>query len=315
MINTDSLLLREFAVKFDRRNLHIFFWNIGLTEKEITRIYRRGLRCSFQSMISYYPKENAVVIFALNKNVGEGSPLWASVGWANLEKIILGKDYVLPPKITSLSAEKLSSFAGEYELSSGEKLIVWIENNSLFIGAKGQLAVNFLAYSQNAPPKFQSEVNEAGKQIIELLEKNDSAKIKAVDYLSEKNLAALQAKWKEWMDKIGELKSIETLGTSPGARGFVRTFVRLEGAQSSVVIRLLWDWNNKKLLAWGDNIPLPAITKFSPDSETTFINFDFNKSQIIRIKFQQSSGGALGGRITYLSEEFRRRFPPLYFVV
>ena len=247
-----------------------------------------------QSLVAYYPKENAVLIFALNKNVGEGSPLWTSVGWANLEKIILGKDYVFPPKITRFSPEKLSSFAGEYELPSGEKFIVWTGNNSLFIGANGQSAVNLLAYSQNAPPKFQSEVNEAEKQIVEFLEKNDSVKLKAADYLLEKNLAALQMKWKEWTNKIGELKSVETLGTSPGTRGFVRTFFKLEGAKSSVVIRFLWDWNNKKLLAWGDDIPLPAITKFLPEwkrlsSTLILINrrqfvLNFNKHQAVKCK-------------------------------
>ncbi len=280
-----------------------FGWNIGMTEKEITRIYRGGLRGSFQSLIAYYPKENALLIFALNKNVGEGAPLWTSVGWANLEKIILGKDYVLPPKITRFPPEKLTSFTGEYEIPSGEKFIVRAENNSLIIGASGQSAVNLLAYSQNAPPKFQSEANEAGKRIVELLEKNDSAKMKVADYLAEKNLAALQAKWKEWTNKIGELKSVETLGTSPGARDFVRTFLKLEGAKDSVVVRLLWDWNNKKLLAWGDDIPLPAITKFSPESETAFVNFDFNKSQTIRIKFQQSAGGEIQGLVFPLNNQ------------
>ncbi len=170
------------------------------------------------------------------------------------------------------------------------------------VGAKGQSAINLLAYPQNAPPKFQNEINEAGKQIVELLEKNDSVKIKATDYLSEKNLAALQAKWKEWTNKIGKLKSIEILGISPGASGFTRTFFKLEGAKSSVVIRLLWDWNNKKLLASGDDIPLPVITKFLPESETAFVNFDFNKSQTIRMKFQQSSSGEIQG-LAFLSND------------
>jgi CubicO group peptidase (beta-lactamase class C family) len=280
-----------------------FGWNIGVTENEITRIHRGGLRGSFQSLIAYYPKENAVLIYALNKKVGDGAPFWASVGWANLEKVVLGKDYVLPPKITSFSAEKLSSFGGEYELPSGEKFIVWIENNSLFVGAKGQSAVNLLAYPQNAPPNFQNELSEAGKQIVELLEKNDSVKIKATDYLSEKNLAALQTNWKEWTNKIGDLKSVEILGISPGATGFVRTFIKLEAAKSSVVIRLLWDWNNKKLLAWGDDIPLPAITKFSPESEMAFVNFDFNKSQTIRIKFRQSASGEIQGLVFPSNDE------------
>lgn len=274
-----------------------FGWNIGTVENEITRIHRGGLRGSFQSLIAYYPKENALLIFALNKNVGEGAPLWASVGWSNLEKIVLGKDYVLPPEIASFSQEKLSDYTGEYQLTTGEKFIAWAGNNSLLIGASGQTAVNLLAYSGQSPPDFQDKINETGKQFIEWLSKNDLPQIKNANYLPEKDLAALRAKWDSWVETIGEIKSVQILGTSPGTRGFPRTFVKLGGEKTSVVVRLLWDWDKKKLLAWGDDIQLPAISKFSPESETSFINFDFNKSQTLRVRFEMSSGGKVNGLI------------------
>jgi hypothetical protein len=51
------------------------------------------------------------------------------------------------------------------------------------------------------------------------------------------------------------------------------------------------------LSAWGDDISLPAITKFLPESEMVFVNFDLNKSQTIRIKFQQSASGEIQGLV------------------
>jgi CubicO group peptidase (beta-lactamase class C family) len=270
-------------------------WNIRTTENAITRIHRGGLRGSFQSMLAYYPKENAVLIFALNKNVGESGSLWASVGWGNLEKILLGKDYVVPPAVVSLVPAKLQFYAGEYELPSGEKFVVSVKTDSLQIGAIGQAAVNFLAYPQQSPPKFQDDVNETSRQVIEWLSKNDSAQIKSSGYLSEKDLNALQEKWTSWMNTIGELKSVEILGAAPGSGGNLRTFAKLDGEKSSLVVRLLWNWNQKKLLAWGDDIPLPAVTKFLPESEESFINFDFNKSQTIRIRFNKSADGKATG--------------------
>jgi CubicO group peptidase (beta-lactamase class C family) len=270
-------------------------WNIRTIENEITRIHRGGLRGSFQSMIAYYPKENAVLIFGLNKNVGESGSLWASVGWANLEKILLGKDYVVPPAVVSLAPAKLELYAGEYELPSGEKFVAWVKNDSLIVGAIGQAAVNFLAYPQQSPPEFQNDVNKTGKQVLEWLGKNDSAQIKSAGYLSEKDLTALQIKWTSWINTVGDLKSVQILGATPGSGGNVRTFAKLNGEKSSLVIRLLWNWNQKKLLAWGDDIPLPAITKFLPESETSFINFDFNKSQTIRIRFNTSADGNIIG--------------------
>jgi hypothetical protein len=93
------------------------------------------------------------------------------------------------------------------------------------------------------------------------------------------------------MNTIGELKSFQMLGASPGSGGNPRTFIKLSGEQNSIVIRLLWNWKQKKLLAWGDDIPLPAITKLMPESETAFINFDFNKSQTVRVHFNTSAEG------------------------
>jgi hypothetical protein len=97
------------------------------------------------------------------------------------------------------------------------------------------------------------------------------------------------------MNAIGELKSFQILGVSPGSGGNPRVFVKLNGEKSSLVVRLLWNWSQKRLLAWGDDIPLPVIIKLSPESETSFINFDFDKSQTVRLRFNTSSDGKVTG--------------------
>lgn len=270
-------------------------WNINSAENGITRIYRGGLRGSYQSMLGYYPKENALLIYALNKNVTEISSLWAGVAWSNLEKLILGKDYVVPPAVVSAAPANLGRYAGKYELPSGEGFEVWVENNSLRVGGIGQSAVNFLAYPGQSPPGFQKDVGEAGKQVVDGLSKNDLSQIKSAGYLSEKDLPVLQARWKSWMNAVGELKSFQVLGVSPGSGGNPRTFVKLNGEKSSLVVRLLWNWSQKRLTAWGDNIPLPVITKLLPESDTSFINFDFDKSQTVRVRFNTSSDGNVIG--------------------
>jgi hypothetical protein len=257
-------------------------------------------------MLAHYPKENALMIFCINKLLVEGGiPVWASVAFANLEKIILRKDYVLPPAIVSLAAAKLHRFVGEYHLSSGEKFIAWVEKNALHIGARGQSAVNFLAYPQQSSPEFFKDVNEAGKQMVTWLEKNDTLQIKSSDYILQKEFTALQSQWKLWMNIIGDLKNIEVLGVSPGSGGNPRTFIQLNGSKTSLVIRLLWNWKQKKLLAWGDDIALPAVAKFMPESETTFSSFDLIKSQIIRIHFNTSANGEVTG-LTLLSTDGKR---------
>jgi predicted ester cyclase len=75
----------------------------------------------------------------------------------------------------------------------------------------------------------------------------------------------------------------------------VRVFVRLVGEIDSVAIRLLWDWDKKKLLAWGDDIPLPAIAKLWRESEMSFVAFDFNTSQAVHLTFSKSPDGTIVG--------------------
>jgi CubicO group peptidase (beta-lactamase class C family) len=270
-------------------------WNINGTQNEITRIYRGGLRGSYQSMLGYYPKENALLIFGLNKNVTDISSLWLGVAWNNLEKVISGKDYVVPPAVLPVSATNLGRYAGEYELPSGDRFVAWVENDRLFVGAIGQAAVNLLVYPQQPPPAFQRDVGVAGKQVVEWLSKNELSQIKNSGYLSEKDLPVLQARWGSWMKAVGVLKSFQILGVSPGSGGNPRTFVRLNGERSSLVVRLLWNWNQRRLIAWGDNIQLPAVLKLLPEAETRFVNFDFDRSQTLRVSFDTSSEGNVTG--------------------
>jgi CubicO group peptidase (beta-lactamase class C family) len=273
-------------------------WNIQTTP-ENTRTYRGGLRGSYQSLLAYYPQERAFLIFALNKNNTEIAGLWLSVAWKNLENAILGKDYAVPPAVLTGAPTDLGRYAGEYELPSGDRFVVWMENNRLYVGARGQSAVNHLAYPYQAPPPFLNDVGTAGKQVVEWLSRNDSSQIKNAGFISEKNLPVLEMRWKSWMETVGELKSFQILGVSPGLGGDPRTmvFVRLNGEKSSLVVRLIWNWEQRRLAAWGygDNITLPAITKLLPESETSFVHFNFDKSQLLRIRFDTSSDGKVTG--------------------
>jgi CubicO group peptidase (beta-lactamase class C family) len=265
-----------------------FGWNIQTPPNGTARTYRGGLRGSYQSMLGYYAKENTLLIFGLNKNVSEIG--WAGVVWSNLEKLIVGKDYVVPPVILAARPANLARYAGNYELSNGEGFVARIEKNSLNLGAIGQSAVNFLAYPQQTPPAFLGDIAQTGKQVVELLGQNDLAQLTRGGFVAEKDLPILIAHWKAWMNTTGKLTSFQVLGVSPGSGGNPRTFVRLNGEKSSLVIRLLWNWNQKRVTAWGDNIPLPASVKLLPESESSFVNFAFDKSQTIRVRFDISTG-------------------------
>jgi CubicO group peptidase (beta-lactamase class C family) len=273
-------------------------WNIQKDDRGITRIHRGGLRSSFQSMIAYYPDEKTVLVFGLNKNV---NLLWATVGWSNLERIIKGKSYTLPPSVISTNRATIQSYIGEYELSSGGKFKLWTEQGALFIGAEGQEAVNLLAYPQQSPSVFQAEIGALGAEVVRLLRSGNHAKVKEIAGLSEKSSSDLQRSWEAWVNRVGEFKSASMLGIAPGSSGGIRVFVRIVGEKGSVVIRLLWDWDKRKLIAWADDIPLPAIAKLWSESQTSFVAFDFYTSQVVRLTFERSSDGKIIGITVHTS--------------
>ncbi|HEV2884377.1 MAG TPA: serine hydrolase domain-containing protein, partial [Pyrinomonadaceae bacterium] len=251
-------------------------WNIQNRPGGVERTYRGGLRGSFQSMLGYYPKQNTLLIYALNKNVANAQ--WASVLWTNLEKLITGKPHVVPPAILTANPANMDRYAGNYVLPSGDGFTIWREKNSLMIGAIGQSAVNLVAYPEQVPPSFQNEVGDLGKEVIAALIKGDSSKLTS-GLLTEKDASALRTKWESWMNAIGGLRSYQLLGVSPGSGGNPRAFIKLNGEKSSLVVRLLFNWSEKRLIAWGDNITMPAIAKLRPQSDTSFVNFDFQTSR------------------------------------
>jgi CubicO group peptidase (beta-lactamase class C family) len=276
-------------------------WNIQKDDRAVTRISRGGLRGSFQSMLAYYPEENAVLVFGLNKNV---NLLWASVGWSNMERVIRGKGYAIPPPVTPVDPSTIQHYAGQYELNSTGRFRIWTDQGALFIGAEGQEAVNILAYPQQPAPAFQREITALSEDAVKWLLDGNLAKVKEAGALSQKNSEDLQRNWESWMNRVGKFQSYKILGSAPGSSGGVRVFVRLVGEKDSVAIRLLWDWDKKNLLAWGDDIPLPAIAKLWRESEMSFVAFDFNTSQAVHLTFSKYPDGTIVG-LTVQSKDGR----------
>jgi hypothetical protein len=92
------------------------------------------------------------------------------------------------------------------------------------------------------PDEFLRKV-KAGKEIITALSKSDFPKLTSAGLLVEKDAPVLQARWKAWMNAVGALQSFQLIGVSPGAGGNPRAFIKLNGDKTSLVVRLLFNWN------------------------------------------------------------------------
>ena len=256
-------------------------WNIKVENESVTRIHRGGLRGSYQSMLAYYPAEDALIVFALNRN--SASSFWAGYAWRNLEKAVKGQAPTLPPAIVALPPAAVERFAGTYVLPTGGTFRVRSAGGILHIGAEGQDAVDPLAFPGRADAAQLDAARSRSLRAVAALAGNDPDSIGRLGSLKPDQLRQLRAKWSEWTEGIGGLSSHEAIGSTPGS-GFIRTFVRLKGSKGEKVIRLLWNPAGN-LLAWGDDIPLPVEHQLWPRSETGFIHYGFDSDRTIGFEF------------------------------
>jgi hypothetical protein len=150
-------------------------------------------------------------------------------------------------------------------------------------------------YPQLTAPEIQLAVADAGMQVVRWLSKNELGQLQSSHYLPDNDLRKLIDKWKAWMDTIGGLNSVQVFGVSPGSGGNPRVFLKLNGRKSSVVVRLLWNWEQKVILGWGDNIAMPGITRLSPGTDNDWVSFDFDRSQAVRVRFDVTPNGQVTG--------------------
>ena len=254
-------------------------WHIEKTSRGTIRIHKGGVVPTFEAQFANYVESGTVMIFTMNKNISMRAPLWDAI-----ERVILGKDYVLPPAIATADAAELGKYAGEYELSPEAKFRAWVDKGRLVVGAIGQPAVNLLAYPDKNDLELHRDLNALSASLVEALKKNDLSQIKEVQ-----NPGPVSGMWRALTERYGALKSYQVLGTVPRMPGVVQTYVKLDFETESEVVRLSWSEN--RLGPVGGGIPLPAITRFSPQAGGAFASFDYRTSQVVRIAFSTDAGG------------------------
>ena len=257
-------------------------WHIEKAASGPARIHKGGVVSAFEAQFAHYPEAGVVMIFAMNKNISMRAPLWQVI-----EQVVFGKEYMLPPVIVA-SNVALPKYAGEYELPSGGQFRAWVEQNHLMLGAIGQDAVNLIVYPGNRDPQLHRDTNATTEKVIEALKKGELAGLKEVP-----DPSPVQRFWQSAKERFGAVKSYHVLGTMPRSPGVVQTYARIEFENATEVIR--FSWSGGRLGPMGGGIPLPAMTSFIPQSETTFAAFDYRTSQIVRLAFDKDASGNISG--------------------
>jgi CubicO group peptidase (beta-lactamase class C family) len=257
-------------------------WNIRQENSVVTRISRGGSRQPFISQLTYYPQQSALLAFGTNKFV-EG--MWHELVLGNVDRALKGEPYLVPPAIVSLPEAAVRQHVGTYLLDDGGKLIFRLSSGVLYVGAEGADAVEPLAYSPGEAPPYARGLEALSLRTATALSSQDREGLEQVANVKGEEAARLQIEWGGWMKKTGGLKRANVLGSTPGSGGHTRVFLRLHGPAGEQVIRLLWNGKTNALVAWGDDVPLPAYSRLWPQNPREFISYDFGSGRTTRFRF------------------------------
>lgn len=263
-------------------------WNINEADGRVMRIYRGGLRGSYQSLIAYYPERRDLLVYGINKNVSNS--MWAGLVWSRIERLLRGETVALPPALGAPDEAAAARLAGEYKLPTGGRLTFRKVGGAFYFGAEGQDALDPMEYEARPKPEFRERLHETSLDLAAALSRKDRSAAERLAGTKASNFTQLASQWENWGRQIGAWRGVRLLGSTPGSEAYTRVFLRLEGENGHVVIRLLWDPAKMSLLAWGDDIPLPAYVRLWPQSESRFVSHDLGTGRTRYFTFDGQGG-------------------------
>jgi CubicO group peptidase (beta-lactamase class C family) len=274
---------------------YAYGWEVKKTRQGTPVIQHGGDVLGFQSWFARFPEENLLVITLINNRMR-----WRTLLAGTLVSAAFGQAYEMPPPLTAMDASALERYTGAYELTTGGTIQAWLSDGAFFIGAEGQDAVNLLTRASEKDAALYQSLNLRAAGLIEKFRQKDFSTLpqfagtaKPADYVTE-----VQQWWEAFVQKNGEARSHQLLGTARSRTGHAVTFVRVEFEKSTRVLRLLW--LNDKMSGHGSGVPRPAVAQYLPESPTRFTSFDILTSQLTHIGFDlDASGKIISMRLPY----------------
>jgi CubicO group peptidase (beta-lactamase class C family) len=257
-------------------------WNITQENGVTTRISRGGSRQPFISQLTYYPQQSALLAFVSNKFV---QGVWPQRVLSNVDRALSGAPYFIPPAIAQVAETALRQHVGTYVLEGGGKLNIRLSSGILSVGAEGASAVEPFVYSAGGAPSYLRQLEGTSELVVRALSRGDYKEAGRLGSVKPEQLARLETSWSGWMRETGGFRGVEVLGSTPGAEGNTRVFLRLQGPAGQKVFRFLIKPGTQEILAWGDDVALPFHARLLPQSQTEFATFDFDTGRTFNFRF------------------------------
>lgn len=265
-------------------------WAVQKTKRGTTIVEHDGTTFEgFNALYQRYVDDGVTVIILSNRFYSRYLTIHTVA--PALAGILSGTAFAAPPAFVKLAPEQLQRHVGIYQLPSGAKLLVTLEQDALQIGAEGQDAISVLTTANETQRKGLVQCNERTARFLKAIQQHDAEPISKV-LAGQMPVAQAQQEMDAWLARLekqhGTLKDIEVVGTVPEP-DVVRSFVRLHFARGTEIRRLRWDGEALGNLIIG-TLPLLKTT-FQPQTPTDFTGFHIGLAKPITVQFVTEAQG------------------------
>jgi CubicO group peptidase (beta-lactamase class C family) len=243
----------------DGNSYYGYGWVTQKTERGANLIWHNGGNGIYNAFMGFEP-ENDLVIIASSNIAGKISDAYAK----RIEQIVVG-DY------KELDERLLKEYSGAYRLSTGAEVEVGFdENDNLLATYRAKELVGLLAASGKEDKEEVERYNQKVEEMLKAALAGDYTALAAAwrESLEDVKTRA-SAFWEAKKKELGEVKSLEVLGTVARPRNLL-TYVRLDFVKRFEFFTYIWEKETGRLLEMRESENLER--QFEPRSQDEFVS-------------------------------------------
>jgi len=282
-------------------NEYGYGWDVISTENGLLIQHDGGSSLGCSAEMRRYIGAGVVTILFCNQSYGQEVLFYPIRD--KLENLVFGGDVTLPPRIKSVSAEKLRKFEGDYTLKGGGVIEVRHKNQGLHVTPEGQEAVNALFAVEPAVAGQFAKLNTLAEEVLNPVLSGDYDKLAEVLSNRKRRLTPVRQlitmRLDRYAKRTGEIKEVIARVTLPAEfrdKKAAQTFVQFKGEKGSLYFSLFWQDMTNVGIAPEEGVPDLSVP-FLPLDGPEYAGYHLDMTRNFRIAFQFDDKGAVTGLI------------------
>jgi CubicO group peptidase (beta-lactamase class C family) len=303
----NDILSEEAKAKLYRTELNDYAYGWDVVDSPYGRLIQHdgGSRLGNAAEIRRYIDAEVVTIVFCNRD-GE-KVLFENGIRGQIEKLAFGEDVEVPPAVTVGTPDELKEFVGSYQMKSGGRLVVKLDDGALEVIAVGQDAIKLLAFPEGSDLGYLEELNRRSVEVFEAAVQGNYEPFGEVlrdrEQRFDRVREFIDSRMANNQDLIGNIENVAAIGTMPSSyeEGAVQTMVALRASRGNLFFLSIWLGEENIGVA-----PLEAGRLFSmrflPVSYDEFVGYHLGLGRSVRIVFKLTEDDEATGLVV-LGEE------------